>query len=269
MECKICREEMENIFSSILLYRHKVEYYYCKNCGFLQTQEPHWLQESYEQPINLSDTGLLQRNIQLSKIAAMIIFFLFDRRGKFVDFAGGYGIFTRLMRDVGFDFYWYDIYTENMFAKGFEYYLSEDKKKIELVTTFESFEHFVEPIAEIEKILQISPNLLFTTKLLPDPVPEPGKWWYYGQEHGQHVSFYSFKTLEYISRKFKLNLISTGTNIFMLTRRKINPLKFKLLVKSSRFGTDIFIRKILGNKTFSDMELIKGKKDKGQNEDII
>ncbi len=38
----------------------------------------------------------------------------------FLDYAGGYGVFTRLMRDIGFDFYWHDPYTQNLFANGFE-----------------------------------------------------------------------------------------------------------------------------------------------------
>jgi len=50
----------------------------------------------------------MSRNISSSKITAVILFFLFKKFGKFLDFGGGYGIFTRLMRDIGFDFYWYD-----------------------------------------------------------------------------------------------------------------------------------------------------------------
>jgi hypothetical protein len=50
----------------------------------------------------------MQRNINLSKMVATILLLFFDFRRKFLDYAGGYGVFVRLMRDIGFDFYWYD-----------------------------------------------------------------------------------------------------------------------------------------------------------------
>jgi len=113
------------------------------------------------------------------------------------------------MRDIGFDFYWNDKYTQNIFARGFEGGLLDN---YEAITTFESFEHFVEPIKEIENMLLISKNIIFTTELLPSPVvPYPDKWWYYGLEHGQHISFYSEKTLNYIAKKYNLFLYKVGS----------------------------------------------------------
>ena len=58
------------------------------------------------------------------------------------NYAGGYGIFTRMMRDIGFDFYWLDKYADNLLTNGFEYN-KKIHKKIEAITSFESFEHFV------------------------------------------------------------------------------------------------------------------------------
>jgi len=120
----------------------------------------------------------------------ILLALFFNKNGKFLDFAGGYGVFVRLMRDIGFDFVLYDKYTQNLFAKGFEYNPSH---KIEAITTFESFEHFAKPMDEIESMLKISKNIIFSTELLPDPIPKPEDWWYYGLEHGQHISFYSKK----------------------------------------------------------------------------
>ncbi len=50
-------------------------------------------------------------------------------------------MFTRLMRDYGFDFLHYDKHTQNLFARGFEFH----DEKIEAITCFECFEHFVNP----------------------------------------------------------------------------------------------------------------------------
>ncbi len=121
MTCKICGKENKFVFKAKILKKYEISYFHCENCGFLQTEEPYWLAESYKSPINISDTGYLSRNINLSKIVTTLLVSFFDYKKKFLDYAGGYGVFVRLMRDIGFDFYWYDKYTQNLFARGFEY----------------------------------------------------------------------------------------------------------------------------------------------------
>jgi hypothetical protein len=185
MKCKICKQKNESVFSGKILNKYNIKYYYCSNCGFLQTEEPYWLDEAYSESITVSDTGYMQRNINLSRKLTILLALFFDKNGKYLDYAGGYGVFVRLMRDIGFDFYWDDKYTTNLFAKGFEY---KSKGRCEAVTTFESFEHFVNPLEEIEKLLSISKNIIFSTELLPNPIPKPEDWWYYGLDHGQHIS---------------------------------------------------------------------------------
>ena len=227
--------------------RYNIDYFLCSNCGFLQTEEPYWLKEAYSESINISDTGILSRNLNLSKKVTTILSLFFDKHGKFLDYAGGYGIFVRLMRDIGFDFYWYDKYTENLVARGFEY---KDDTKYEVLTSFESFEHFENPIDEIENMLKISKNILFTTELLPSPVPIPSNWWYYGLDHGQHISFYSDRTLKYIARKYGLYYYNFGILHLMLS--KPVPKYIKYILKLSRFGLFNILKKGLKSKTWDD-----------------
>jgi Methyltransferase domain len=253
MNCRICEKETGKSFEGNMLNKHMISYFYCNNCGFLQTEEAYWLKEAYKDPINMTDTGIIQRNIWLSKVTSSLIFFLFDKSAKFLDFAGGYGIFTRLMRDRSFDFYWHDPYTENIFAKGFEY---QKKEEIDLLTTFESFEHFVEPMKEIQKITEISSNILFTTELLPNPIPEPDKWWYYGLEHGQHIGFYSIKTLNYIAKKFNLRFYTNGKDVHLFTKKKINKVLFFCLLKFHKVFA-VLSQKGMSSKTIEDMNSLK------------
>ncbi len=249
MKCKICLTENKVIFSSKILYKYDIEYFHCKNCGFLQTEEPYWLDEAYEESINVSDTGILARNLYLSDISSLIIYFFFDKSKKYLDFAGGYGILTRLMRDIGFDFYWYDKYSENLVARGFEQ--DEKSMEVELITIFEAFEHFTEPISEIENMLNISKNILFSTELLPSIIPKPHEWWYYGLEHGQHISFYSLETLEYIAKKYNLNLYSNGHNIHLFTEKDLNRYCFQRLFQNNQ-GRQLvsFVKGSIINKIF-------------------
>ena len=138
--CRVCKLQAEAFFSTVLLQKYSVKYFKCSKCGYVQTEEPYWLEEAYNTPINDSDTGMIMRNLWLKNITSTLIFFIFDSQGKFLDYGGGYGVFVRLMRDVGFDFYWQDKHTENLFARGFEFSES-DNANVELLTCFEAFEH--------------------------------------------------------------------------------------------------------------------------------
>ncbi len=254
MNCKICGQDSKKEFSAKILNKYDIEYFHCDNCGFLQTEEPYWLEEAYKESINVSDTGIMSRNLSLSQLSTLILYFFFNKNAKFLDFAGGYGIFVRLMRDIGFDFYWHDKYSENLLARGFEY---NNEDNIELITSFESFEHFDKPIDEIENMLKISKNILFSTELYGETVPDVKKWGYYGLNHGQHISFYSIKTLQYIAKKYNLNLCTNGYSLHLLTEKKINNNLFNLLLRSNKLGLFYILKRCLKSKTMSDWELLK------------
>jgi hypothetical protein len=198
----------------------------------------------------------MQRNLLFSEITALIIFFLFDSKGVFLDSAGGYGIFTRLMRDIGFDFYWNDLFTKNLLARGFE----ESKiknKKIELLTSFECFEHFADPIREIEKLLVKSENILFSTTVLPEPVPDKDSWWYYGFSHGQHISFYRVDTLRTIADKFGLKFYTNGKNIHLFTKKRFSNFVFDIILKSRKPGLAYLVKKKMKSLTLKDMNTLE------------
>jgi hypothetical protein len=173
---------------------------------------------------------------------------------------GGFGIFTRLMRDIGFDFSWYDPFCENLFARGFEY--RENAGGIEMVTAFENFEHFAEPEKDIENILGISRTILFSTWPASYPAPPLKDWWYYASEHGQHISFYSIRTLEYIAERFSLHYYGFR-DIHLLTSRKIPPALFRAAVLLSKTGFAGFVRLIMRSRTIPDMESIEEERTDG------
>lgn len=256
MKCRICVREARPAFEGRVLGKHLVAYHQCPDCLFLQTEAPHWLAEAYDSPINLVDTGILARNLLFSRIASTLIYFLMDKDGLFLDYAGGYGTFTRFMRDIGFDFRWHDPYTENHLARGFEY--RPGSGKVELLTSFESFEHFVDPLAEVGKMLAISRNILFSTELLPEPAPALRDWWYYGPEHGQHVSFYSRRNLEVMAKKFGLNLCTNGRNLHLFTEKRVSPALFALLCKLSTRGLFQWVKRKMPSRTMEDMKATIG-----------
>lgn len=249
MICKICNAQANPIYRGKILNKYEIQYFYCSSCNFMQTEEPYWLEEAYSEAISISDTGVMARNNSFAETAGILLSLLCDRKQRFLDYGGGYGIFTRLMRDRGFDFYWYDKYAQNLVARGFEGDIKNSRYSA--VTSFENFEHFYNPIEDIETIFNLTDIVLFSTDLLPEPVPSPSEWWYYCLEHGQHISLYSRKSLEFIGKKYGYFFVSNNVNLHIFSRKRI-PQKIFLLQKIiRRFGISSLFRD--GSKTISDM----------------
>lgn len=230
-KCIICGGHFSKFSDAVILNKYKVAYFQCDQCRFIQTEKPYWLKEAYSSVIASSDVGLVYRNINFSQVVGNIIFSFFDHNKKFLDFAGGYGLFVRLMRDLGFDFYWQDVYADNIFAHGFD--ISQNSNyKFEMVTAFEVFEHLENPIQTIEEIFKYSHNILFSTEIIPSWNPKPGDWWYYCTEEGQHISFYTLDSLREIAKKFNLNFYSNGSSLHLFTEKSFDLSVFQSVVSS-------------------------------------
>ena len=228
--CKICKQEVKTCFNALVLDRYNVQYYKCINCGFIQTESPFWLDEAYNDAIANQDIGLLNRNLVIAPILSCLITYCFDKKGKFIDYGGGYGLLTRMMRDKGYDFYRYDTYCENIFAKEFDHTTPDITPSYQLLTSFEVFEHLVDPADELEKMLKWSKNIFFSTEIQPAELNGPDNWWYIIPETGQHIAFYTIKSLEILGKNHGLNFYTNGFNLHLFTRNKIHPFVFKRIM---------------------------------------
>ena len=227
--CQICNGDVEHFFNQTLLEKYEVSYFYCNNCGFLQTEEPYWLEEAYGSAIADADTGLVDRNVSISRMLSNSLYFLFKKDGKYLDIAGGYGMLTRLMRDIGFDFYWSDPYCGNILSKGFD--LSTTTPPFDAITAFEVLEHVYDPLAFIQESFDKAKTstIIFSTLLFSENPPNPSEWYYYSPKTGQHISFFQIKTLRFIAKKLSLNLYSCR-GFHMLTDKKMSiPLTWVIL----------------------------------------
>jgi hypothetical protein len=256
--CRCCASDSAtHLFHADLLGKN-ISYFECKNCSYVQTEEPTWLKEAYASVINKSDTGIIARNLLNVSLVLATLAMTGLRKSQVVDYAGGNGFLVRLLRDVGVDALWSDPYCENLVARGFEYV---NDKQANLVTVFESFEHFVRPIDEMVKILDIAPNILLTTNIISDPAPIPSEWWYYGLEHGQHIGFYRLRTLTYLANKFDLYLISDGVSKHFFSKKKYSYIVWRALIYlSSKFPKLLSLG--MQSKTWDDHLLISSNKKK-------
>lgn len=266
MTCKICNNPSEKIFDKIILQKYHSNYYQCKNCSFVQTDEPIWLEEAYSNAITTLDIGLLGRNIYLREEISEIIDCCFPNSEKFLDYAGGYGTLTRLMRDAGYNFFNHDDYCENIFANYFEIKDSESST-FDLVTSFEVLEHFNDPLIDIKKIFSYAENAIFSTEIVPENQDEISNWWYISEETGQHIAFYSTKSIEHIAKLNNKHYYCRGGNLHLFTSKKLEDYQIdfaikKIREKEKRFG---FSKKKLSYKIqresllMSDYQFIKNK----------
>jgi len=196
--CPIDGAAMKPVFTATIRNRYSVQYYSCTACAYVQTEEPYWLEEAYNDPIADTDTGIMERNIHNAvRISAVLKLLNLDQE-PLLDLAGGYGILTRLLRDVGFDCKWSDKFCDNLLARRFE--ASPDDRATALCA-LEVLEHVVNPLEFLRDAIARhgARFLLFSTeefKSLPDP-----DWWYYSRETGQHISFYSLLSLKSLARQ--------------------------------------------------------------------
>ena len=186
--CTVCSGPMTHFDTGVVLAKYAVRYLRCEACGLIALREPTWLDEAYANAIFDGDLGLLRRGRVMSRVTSALIRSEGLRRGKFLDWAGGYGTFTRMMRDKGFDYYTTDAYAQNFLAPGFE---GDVSGTYDLVTAFEVLEHLEDPYAELEKLAASNDRLFFTTELQPAEPPMASDWWYYTPDSGQHITFFT------------------------------------------------------------------------------
>ena len=217
--CPICGTQMVERFSATILGRYDAPYDQCPACELFQVRAPCWLDEAYEQAICLADTGILARNLHIADALSALLPRLHGN-GPYLDFGSGLGVLVRLMRDRGFNFRWSDRYADNQLARGFEYGAGDPP--CSAVTAFEVLEHVEDPAAFLTEALTTGQcrTLIFTTDLHPGPAPAPD-WWYYARDEGQHITFYSRRSLDALAARFGLRCLSNGW-LHMITDQPID-----------------------------------------------
>jgi Methyltransferase domain len=236
MHCNICGSLSKFIFKKLYLQKHDVSLFQCTNCGFIQTEKPYWLEEAYRLPFTPLDIFLASRPSELSQLTENLILNYFDYTARFVDYGGGVGVFTRMMRDRGLQFYRQDKYAQNLFTQYFDITdLPQEQHHFELATCFEVLEHLEHPLDELSKMFALSDNILCSTSLQPSTsLAELKSWDYIGELHGQHISFYTPEAMKIIAQKFNCNYYSPARkSMHLFTSKSIKNITLSRISKKS------------------------------------
>ena len=270
MSCPVCSSAMHNCFTAEILGKYQAQYEVCDTCGYLRAHDPYWLEEAYTRAIANADTGLVMRNIILTNKISRVLFWLTHSKGQglYLDAAGGYGMLTRMMRDIGFDFYWADKYCENIVSPGFEY--SRKLGPCSAVTAIEVLEHVVDPRAFIKEILDFSgaTTLIFTTELYEGEPALPDDWWYYSFATGQHIGFFQHRTLQKLANDLGLKF-ATANGVHIFARSFTIQFLFNFITnRYFSIFVPFLIRKKLGSKTITDHEMVMSKLGDSKNKKL-
>lgn len=255
--CRVCGGRSQFVYRRPVLGQ-QVRYYDCPQCGYLQTETPYWLEQAYGSAINDVDTGILMRNGDNLRRVVMTLLAMRKLHGRVIDYAGGYGILVRLLRDAGVDAYWEDRYCSNLLARGFE----SDGGGADLLTAFEVFEHLVDPVTELERMLQKAPVVLLSTELVTTSEPPPEDWWYLGPEHGQHIGFFRLSTLRVLAEKAGCGVQSDGRTLHLFSRSGPVP-AWPRCLKFARWWRWL-TRSALQPKTMSDFDALRKARPEGR-----
>lgn len=262
MKCRICDAETRQLVAKRLLGKYDVAYFQCPACRFVQSEEPYWLAEAYKSAIARQDVGVAWRAERMVAHVAGLARTFFPPDARFLDYGGGYGLFVRMMRDRGFDFYRHDAHCENIFADQFDLANLPAGSTFAMLTAIEVFEHLPDPVEEVERMLRLSDTILFTTELQPEGEAALREWHYFAPETGQHISLFHRESLAALARRLGLQLL-THKDIHLLSKVERSPFlyrmafrpRFQKLMRRLRKGKSLLQR---------DAELVRAIGDGGK-----
>jgi hypothetical protein len=223
--CRCCKSELE-LFSSARVLTYKADYYQCTNCGSLQIENPHWIGEAHSAAISDLDTGLVARCLSASRLIGVFLFLQGRNKWTGIDWGGGTGLLTRLLRDQGYDVLSYDKYIDGQHSKGFNITSNAVNFSKDFLIAIECFEHLEDPIGLLLDAVAKKDYFIFTTEIINSPPPDPakGEWWYFMPESGQHITFASKAGLTAFSKHLGFNFLTSFGSLHIMSRKRI---KFK------------------------------------------
>jgi hypothetical protein len=201
--CRLCGARQNFLCNQRILGKYNVGYLHCPRCDLIQTERPFWLEEAYASALSDCDTGSVERARLTTELTLSLAWVLgLKADSNCLDYGGGHGILVRAMRDHGYDFRWHDRYAANYFARGFE---GEPGRRQVLLTCFEVWEHLADVGPDLGRLFAPGHDSLLVGTFLHNGHRE--NWWYYCPEVGQHVAFFSQRTMQFIGQRFRYEVI--------------------------------------------------------------
>jgi SAM-dependent methyltransferase len=242
-KCRVCGGTL--VFkwrARVLNDRHEAEYRECVRCLALQVCDPNWLEEAYreeDQPLfwNL-DAGRFRRNFSAySCLCALRDCGVFPDQARLLDYGGGYGLLTQMLRDGGFDGWLADPHIPRPFFSADRHIANLrdlPANSFDVATAFEVFEHLTDPCRvgeELRRVLHPDGTMVLSTGIY-HPGAHGQEWPYLCTETGQHVTFWTRRALSHFAASLGFRSVgyspSTEGFVIVLTALPAETLKVRL-----------------------------------------
>jgi hypothetical protein len=202
-----------------------IYYSRCSRCGFIFTNHfdlftaDQWNERVYNNEYIEADPDYEELRPRLN--AQFLDLFLSGRKNSVVglDFGGGNGRTTELLRRRGWRFDSYDPFGASTIS-------ADNPHTYNVASAFEVFEHLVDPVGTTSRILQMMSTdkalIIVGTGVTDGRVDEARRlsWWYAAPRNG-HVSLYSRKSLAELADRFGLNFLSVSGGTHFMARGKL------------------------------------------------
>jgi hypothetical protein len=251
--CRLCGGEVDFRFSKNILNKYDVKYFECQSCHSLQSEQPFWLEEAYCEQSQYPDIRALSRVMETQADVFLLAKILgLTSKDALLDWGGGNGMLTRLLRDIGLACYRYDLYIKNYYALGYDH---PAKVPYKMVMAFQVWEHFDDAADEVDKMFLDRPEyVLISTGLYCGQDHN----WEYLNAYGRHIFLFSLQAREFIAEKYGYQMLNGRYTLFY--KGRLNPLKhfFVRLLFSGRFSS---FRRALFNGLPKSSELSKADRE--------
>jgi|688.fasta_scaffold05370_6 hypothetical protein len=91
-KCQSCDHVTKNVLKELIPNKYNFNDHQCENYGFIQTNEPLWLDEAYQNAITSLDLGINHRNLHFSIEIEKLINHCFKVSKEFLNYGGGNGV---------------------------------------------------------------------------------------------------------------------------------------------------------------------------------
>jgi glycosyltransferase involved in cell wall biosynthesis len=195
--CRLCQSPTRAVFSKRVLGRYEVRYEQCDQCGAVQTERPHWLEEAHAPGNSAFDTGQVTRSL----VNAAVLNTLLPLCGlkpdsRVLDYGCGAGLLVRTLRDIGWDAWGHDRYAKVTLAAGFQ---ATTRDRFDVINLCEVVADLDEPRAEFERVFAQDPQVVLIQSGMTQQVA--ADWGYLAPEQGQHVFFMTPKTVDWLAAR--------------------------------------------------------------------
>ena len=218
-ECPICNSLANMLFSVMVQGENRSDLNSCSNCEFAFYPDQNWISNSFSDELNSLDVGATDRTMIAADYLSVVLKSQKLSHGKFLDYGGGYGLLSRIMRDRGFNFENFDPYTRQIFPTSGQQSDILLEQEYDAVTLIEVALHFEDPVKEFKRLLDLSDVVLFTAVLTDEKLDS--NWWYLSLETGQHIALFSKKTLAVLAEKLDVKLTTDGKFFHVFHRKSL------------------------------------------------